>query len=319
VTNQQLPPLARFALDRDYQARSNPELFDVLWKLETTRVLAMFEGKVLLATETKLPRIKLLEVEKVPTANLRVYLGKTISASENLADGAAVVLAVLNENSAMLLEPDKSNWHTLRSCGASLSDLDAGIFTQALALNNWHQTQTHCPACGTPTVIEQGGWVRRCFKDATEVFPRTDPAVIVSILDQQDRILLGSQGTWEQNRWSILAGFVEPGESLEAAVKREMKEESGLDVFDIQYIYSQSWPYPISLMLGFSARAKSEQLLIPDGEEIVRLRWFSREDIAAEASTLLLPGRATISRAMIELWYGSKIISATEEGANGQP
>jgi NAD+ diphosphatase len=98
-----------------------------------------------------------------------------------------------------------------------------------------------------------------------------------------------------------------------------MKEESGLGVFDIQYIYSQSWPYPISLMLGFSARANSEDLLVPDGEEIVRLRWFSREEILLEAGSLLLPGRSAISRAMIELWYGSKIISKTEEGANGQP
>jgi NAD+ diphosphatase len=319
VRNQQLPPLARFALDRDYQFRPNPELFDVLWENQSTRVLAMHEGRVLLESGKGNPAIKLLNVDQVPTANLRVYLGKTTEQNGQLAQGSPIVLAVLNENSAMLLEPDKSNWHNLRSLGASLSDLDAGIFTQALALNNWHQSSTYCPLCGTPTVIEQGGWVRRCFKDAKEIFPRTDPAVIVSITDQDDRILLGSQTTWDPNRWSILAGFVEPGESLEAAVSREMKEESGLDVFDISYIYSQGWPYPLSLMLGFSARANSQDLLAPDGEEILKLRWFSRHDLEREAASLLLPGRSTISRAMIELWYGAEITSATEEDLNGQP
>jgi NAD+ diphosphatase len=154
--------------------------------------------------------------------------------------------------------------------------------------------------------------------DELEIFPRTDPAVIVSILDENDRILLGSQGIWESNKWSILAGFVEPGESLEAAVVREMKEESGLDVFDATYTYSQGWPYPASLMLGFSARANSSQLLRPDGEEITKLRWFSRDELAAEAKDLLLPGRASISRAMIELWFGKELVSATENSAHGK-
>jgi NAD+ diphosphatase len=202
--------------------------------------------------------------------------------------------------------------------GSELSDRDAGLFTQSLAVANWHEINQHCPKCGTPTVIEQGGWARRCFKDDNEIFPRTDPAIIVAITDQEDRILLGSQGTWEQNRWSILAGFVEAGESLEAAVVREMKEECGLEVFDIEYLCSQSWPFPQSLMLGFRAKADSSIEFLPDGEEIVKLRWFSRADIAAEAKSLLLPSDSTISRALIELWYGSAIDSAAEETKNGE-
>jgi NAD+ diphosphatase len=116
----------------------------------------------------------------------------------------------------------------------------------------------------------------------------------------------------------VLAGFVEPGESLEAAVVREMKEESSLDVSEPEYIYSQGWPYPYSLMLGFSAKAKSSQQLLPDGEEIVRLRWFSRDELEKEASGILLPGKASISRAMIELWFGKEISSASETSSNGQ-
>ena len=318
MTEIKLPPLARWELDRDYLSRSRPELFDELWSQESTRVLAMHEGKVLLRPDTETPQLLLMSVDQVPTANLRVYLGKTTSKTVSEQSGAAIVLALVNENSAQQIQPESSSWVGLRALGAELSDRDAGLFTQALALSNWHQENQHCPKCGTPTVIEQGGWARRCFKDNNEIFPRTDPAIIVAITDQQDRILLGSQGTWEKNRWSILAGFVEAGESLEAAVVREMKEECGLDVFDIEYLYSQSWPFPQSLMLGFTAKADSSIEFLPDGEEIVKLRWFSRAELAAEAKELLLPSDSTISRALIEFWYGSKIDSAVKETKNGQ-
>jgi NAD+ diphosphatase len=286
--------------------------------MQSTRVLVLHEGKALVRKGLSSPELSLLPVEKVPAANLRVYLGKTTIETRLEAKGSAIVLAVVNDNSAMSIEADPSLWQSLRTLGSELSDRDAGLFTQSLAVANWHEINQHCPKCGTPTVIEQGGWVRRCFKDNNEIFPRTDPAIIVAITDQEDRILLGSQGTWEQNRWSILAGFVEAGESLEAAVVREMKEECGLDVFDIEYLYSQSWPFPQSLMLGFKAKADSSIEFLPDGEEIVKLRWFSRSEIKAEAKSLLLPSDSTISRALIELWYGSAIGSADEETKNGE-
>jgi NAD+ diphosphatase len=318
VTEIKLPPLARWELDRDYLSRSRPELFDELWSIQSTRVLVLHEGKALVRKGLSSPELYLLPVEKVPAANLRVYLGKTTIETSLEPKGSAIVLAVVNDNSAMSIEPDPALWQSLRALGSELSDRDAGLFTQSLAVANWHEKNQHCPKCGTPTVIEQGGWVRRCFKDNNEIFPRTDPAIIVAITDQEDRILLGSQGTWEQNRWSILAGFVEAGESLEAAVVREMKEECGLDVFDVEYLYSQSWPFPQSLMLGFTAKADSSIVFLPDGEEIVKLRWFSRAEIAAEAKSLLLPSDSTISRALIELWYGSAIDSAAEETKNGE-
>ena len=318
MTEIKLPPLARWELDRDYLSRSRPELFDELWSMESTRVLVLHQGKALVRKGLSSPELSLLPVEKVPAANLRVYLGKTTIETALEPKGSAIVLAVVNDNSAMSIEADPMLWQSLRTLGSELSDRDAGLFTQSLAVANWHEINQHCPKCGTPTVIEQGGWVRRCFKDNSEIFPRTDPAIIVAITDQEDRILLGSQGTWEDNRWSILAGFVEAGESLEAAVVREMKEECGLEVFDVKYLYSQSWPFPQSLMLGFTAKADSSIEFLPDGEEIVKLRWFSRAEIAAEAKSLLLPSDSTISRALIELWYGSAIDSAAEETKNGQ-
>jgi NAD+ diphosphatase len=315
VIQNQLPPLARSALDRDYLLRANPELFSVLRSQGNSFALLMHQGKVLLGQNSAL---SLIPFSSAPESNVSVYLGKSIEETSSVAKGSAICLVVIDNAQASLIEPNPENWILLRATGAGLSDFDAGIFTQALALSNWHQSHTHCPSCGSQTVLEQGGWVRRCTAEELELFPRTDPAVIVSIVDQRDRILLGSQGIWEENRWSILAGFVEPGESLEAAVVREMEEESGLVVTDPKYIYSQGWPYPCSLMLGFSAKANSDQPLRPDGTEIAKLRWFSRGELEAEAKDILLPGRATISRAMIELWFGKELVSATETASHGK-
>jgi len=317
VSPNQLPPLARQGLDRDYLSRGIPDLFPRLVAEPSSRVMLMHEQKVLLA-DSPGATLALKPLSEAPNDALLAYLGKANQDSSVVKKGSAICLALIDKQRADLIEPDPGRWVNLRTLGAKLSDLEAGIFTQGLALHNWHLSHTRCPNCGSETIVEEAGWVRRCIKDELELFPRTDPAIIVSIFDEDDRILLGSQGTWEQNRWSVLAGFVEPGESLEAAVIREMKEESGLDVAEPNYIYSQGWPYPYSLMMGFSATASSSQQLRPDGEEIARLRWFSRQELLAEASKMLLPGTATISRAMIELWLGQKISSTTENLSNGQ-
>lgn len=309
-----LPKLARGSLERDYLSRGNPELFDLLWRDPSTRVLAMHNGKVLMNSDGR--GLRLLECDQVPTASLRVFLGRTLAESQTQV-GSAIVLAVLSENGAREIESRESNWFTLRQVGATLTDEQASMLVQATALNNWHENFAYCPKCGTPTVIEQGGWVRRCFKDNYEVFPRTDPAVIVAITDENDRLLMGSQLSWEQNKWSILAGFIEPGESVEAAVVREMREETGLGVHSVEYVFSQSWPYPFSLMLGLTAKAVSSQALVPDGAEIRQLRWFSRDELTKEANQLLLPGEITISRALIERWLGEKLPVSDESKPNG--
>ena len=142
-----------------------------------------------------------------------------------------------------------------------------------------------------------------------ELYPRTDAAIIVGITDSHDRLLLGSNALWESNRFSLLAGFVEPGESLEAAVVREVFEESGINVVDPIYLGSQPWPFPASLMLGFTARVDPaiESLLTPDGNEILELRWFSRDELRAALGDILLPGPTSIARSIIELWFGGPI------------
>ncbi|GAB3580948.1 hypothetical protein GCM10027406_21230 [Leifsonia lichenia] len=319
-------PLSRHAVDRDHVSRSRPALFDELWEEPSTRVLALWKGRALLtqeSVEAATPAadgwgastsggaaLDLLPVERVTSALVRVYLGRTLVASEREPVGTAVVLEVLTDAAAQELEPDEARWGNLRTVATALTDRDAGLFTEALAIANWHASHTHCPRCGTPTVVEQAGWVRRCFEDGSEVFPRTDPAVIVTVLDADDRLLLGSNAMWENSRYSLLAGFVEPGESFESAVQREIFEEAGIRVVDPQYKGSQPWPFPASVMVGFTARLADDQApggLAPDGEEILDLRWFSRTELWDARDQVILPGRSSIARALIEDWYGGSL------------
>ena len=130
-------------------------------------------------------------------------------------------------------EGEPREWRSLRDVAVLLSDRDSGLFTTALALANWHAKHTHCPRCGSATTAQQGGWVRRCTNDGSEHYPRTDPAVIMSVVDADDRLLLARGPQWGEARYSVLAGFVEPGESLEAAVAREVHEEVGVAVEDV--------------------------------------------------------------------------------------
>ena len=188
---------------------------------------------------------------------------------------------------------------TLRDVGALLPDRDAGLLVATVALANWHATHVRCPRCGEPTTPVQGGWVRRCEADGSEHFPRTDAAVIVLIHDGGDRCLLGRQPSWPPNRYSTLAGFVEPGESLEHAVAREIEEESGVVVDDIVYRGSQPWPFPASLMLGFEARAVGGELSTGD-DELEDVQWFSRDDL--RAGRPLLPPPASIAHWLITTW-----------------
>ena len=145
---------------------------------------------------------------------------------------------------------------SLRQVGSLLGDRDAGLLTHAIALANWHDTHTHCPICGTPTTVNPGGHSTTCPNDGTEHFPRTDPAVIMLVTDPADRCLLAHNKAWPQRRVSILAGFVDPGESAEHAVVREVSEETGIAVGRVTYLGSQPWPMPRSLMLGFHALAE---------------------------------------------------------------
>ena len=197
----------------------------------------------------------------------------------------------------------------LREAAALLNDRDAGLFTHAVALVNWHATHTHCPRCGTPTVTVAAGHAQRCPADGSEHFPRIDPAVIMLVTDPDDRCLLARNRRWPERRVSILAGFVEPGESAEQAVAREVQEETGIVVARVRYVGSQPWPMPQSLMLGFRAAASGDLELRVDDDEIAEAHWYSREELrsALAAQEILLPPPVSIAHRLIESWYGEEL------------
>jgi len=200
------------------------------------------------------------------------------------------------------------DWETLRTVGPRLSPQDAGLVVQAQALAEWHRAHRFCSRCGGGLTVSGGGYVLQCESCERHHFPRTDPAVIMLVVDADDRALLGRQPSWPAGRFSTLAGFVDPGESLEEAVAREVMEEAGVEVTDVTYFGNQPWPFPSSLMVGFFARAVTTEIHV-DGDEIEAARWFTREEVLAEAEagTLVLPGGISISRSLVEAWYGGPL------------
>ena len=197
---------------------------------------------------------------------------------------------------------------TLREVGARLDGLDGALFATTLALANWHRGHGHCPRCGSPTEPTFAGWVRRCPRDGSDHHPRTDVAVIMAVVDEDDRLLLARNQRFRSGGMSVLAGFVEPGETLAAAVAREVAEEVGIRVDDITYLGDQPWPFPSSLMVGFTARALDTELRLQE-DEIASARWFTREELlgAIADGSVHLPGRVSIARRLLEHWFGSEI------------
>lgn len=203
-------------------------------------------------------------------------------------------------------EGSKLELKTLREIGVYLSPRDIGLSVHAQGLANWHQKHPRCAQCGAATTVISGGSVRRCLIDQSEHYPRTDGAVIVLVKDDQDRVLLGRQKVWPKYRFSTFAGFVEPGESFEHCVVREVREEAGVELSQINYLGSQPWPFPASLMIAFEAVTNTPQLARPDGEEIEEIRWFSRAEMKAAIldKSLILPLEISVARQMIKAWYG---------------
>jgi len=195
---------------------------------------------------------------------------------------------------------------TVREIGALLQDRELELGLHALALSNWHRAHPRCPKCGGATRVDLGGAARFCDADQSQHHPRTDSAVIVLVKDRQDRILLGHQPIWPEGRFSTFAGFLEPGETFEQCVAREVLEESSIRVSELRYLGSQPWPFPASIMISFEAIAENPDDARGDGEEITDVRWFSREELKAAAAdgSLLLPPSISVARKMIERWLG---------------
>ena len=210
----------------------------------------------------------------------------------------------------------------LREAAAVLPQDEGGLVAYVAALLNWHRRHGFCATCGTRSDVAEGGLVRHCPRCGTTHHPRTDPVVIMLVTDGAERVLLGRGPSWPPRRYSALAGFVEPGESLEEAVVREVAEEAGVHVGPPAYIASQPWPFPSSLMLGFDAPYRSGEAR-PQEDEIQDVRWFSRAEVAAaaaddidgwggtpdpadpDATSLLLPPRLAIARRLLDRWLAT--------------
>jgi NAD+ diphosphatase len=233
--------------------------------------------------------------------------------AEEAPDGLRVLLgtAAGRTTFAVIAPPELAaddSWVGLRAVLAAVPAEDATYLLHAIGLAEWHWAVRFCPRCGGSLEPRQAGHVLHCTRCGRDQFPRTDPAVIMLVTDDDDRALLGRQPSWPPGRWSTLAGFVEPGESLEDAVRREVREETGVRVGEVSYFASQPWPLPASLMLGFTAHAEATDIAV-DGQEIEEARWWSRAEAlaAAERGDLVVPPGVSISRTLIVDWYGEDL------------
>jgi NAD+ diphosphatase len=287
-----IPVLSRVAHDRAHLARALPDPTAG----RPVRVLTVDVHRLVPVRETDSgPQLVWDEQPALPTG--AVFLGE--------ADGVPYA-AVRGERSLTVNGQEVDSWAHLRDLGTVLGDLDAGLLVQALGIIEWHERNRFSPLTGAPTTIERAGWVQHDPTSGIDIFPRTDPAVIMLVHDGAGNVVLGRQAIWPPGRYSVLAGFVEPGESLEAAVAREVAEEVGLDVTDIRYVGSQPWPFPQSLMLGFVARAESGGELVLDPEEIEEARWFSREQLLEGDGLSALPPAVSIARNIIDRWLAGE-------------
>lgn len=280
-----------FAFDRARHDRAGHLRADDAWDGPDVRVLVL--GGEHVATVDG-PALRWLPRDEAPDGTW-IFLGE----QDGVRHAAVVVERVpadLQPVSVRVLAP------LLRPDALSLA-------VHAVGMARWLATTAFCPRCGGATEVRAAGHLRHCTQCGTNHFPRTDPAVIMLVTDDQDRALLGHQVGWPEGRWSTLAGFVEPGESLEDAVRREVQEEAGVVVGEVSYGGSQPWPFPASLMLGFFATAVTTDIEV-DGQELGAAQWVTRDELRAqgEAGTLLLPPSGiSISSWLIETWFGQPI------------
>jgi NAD+ diphosphatase len=283
-------PFRRTVHDRLADRRSDEEFLAEAWRDPRTKVLVIAGTDLIVDDDGALAWHTPADA---PPGD-RMLLGAV--------DGVAHFVVLTGE------EPAGRTTAGLRELALSLDEAQAGLAVHATGLANWHHKHPRCSVCGAPTEVSLSGEMRTCPACGAQHFPRTDPAVIMLVVDEQDRCLLGHNVARRTTWYSTLAGFVEPGESPEQAVVREVREETGIDVTDVRYAGSQPWPFPSSLMLGYLARALTTEVVV-DGDEIEDARWFSRDDVRrqVESGDLVLPTTISIAGALISSWYGAEL------------
>jgi NAD+ diphosphatase len=285
-------------INRAGQLRENPTTLDQLWS--RAKILQIAQGRLRADGYLGADEVTSLITRGEFKEGSRYFLGlDAVTNDPYFAWDTAWSIARSDEEM-------KVGFATLREVGGELSEVDVELALHAVALSNWHHTHPCCAKCGAPTRVDLGGAVRVCDVDKSQHHPRTDGAAIVLVRDKDDRILLGHQPSWPEGRFSCFAGFLEPGETFEQCVAREVFEEAGVTLRDITYLGSQPWPFPASIMIAFDAVTDFPETARPDGTEIIEVKWFTRDQLRAEAlsGTLLLPPSISVSRRMIEHWLG---------------
>lgn len=285
----------RALFDRSGHLRDEPEILGALRSSADARVLVVRDG-----------RARVEDGALVTVAPSEVGDDAEWGLLGRHSDGSTLLLAATGPETGSIDAAPAETWLGVRDTGGMLDAEGTELLVTAVTLASWLRDARFCQACGSETVLQQGGWSRRCETCAQDIFPRTDPAVIVAVESADgERLLLGANANWRGRMYSCFAGFVEAGESLETTVHREIEEEAGVHLDDVRYISSQPWPYPRSLMIGFRATASEARRARPDGEEIIDVRWFTRDDIRSALNgdgPVGLPGPASIARALIRDW-----------------
>ncbi|MBA2561186.1 MAG: NAD(+) diphosphatase [Propionibacteriales bacterium] len=297
-------PLPDYAFSRDghdrlAERRRDERFLEAAWGDERSRVVVMRQHG--LAVESGGRSLHLVSPQDAP-AGQRMLLGSVgdivhflVLADECSLDGSGGV-------------DSGGEFGDLRGLASQLDEDQSGLAVHAVSLGGWHRRHPRCSVCGAPTDVADAGASRQCPECSTQHFPRTDPAVIMLVVDDADRCLLGHNSARSEGWYSTLAGFVEPGESPEQAVRREVMEETGVAVGAVRYAGSQPWPFPSSLMLGYFADATTTDICV-DGDEITAARWFTRSELARglESAELVVPTRISIAGALLSAWYGDDL------------
>jgi len=285
--------LSGLSVDRVSWIRADRSRVAEAWRRPTTRVLPVWRSQHFVVSRER-PEILFLTPERFEDNEAAVLLGEH--------DGAAYFAMDLSHVEDPVRELGLDPAHELkglRELACLLPHAEGALLAYANGMMSWHRRHRFCGECGGATKVAQAGHVRECADCGGVHFPRTDPAVIMLVIDGE-RCLVGRQASWPEKVYSTLAGFVEPGESLEEAVAREVMEETGVRVGDARYHSSQPWPFPSSLMLGFTATAETHGIHLRDGE-LEDARWATREELREERD-LKLPSRISIARRLIETW-----------------
>lgn len=300
---------AGVAIDRMAERRDDRLWVEEIERADDTRFLVLdSEGQAFVHDNGEHP-------EWMTPAMRAERFGDVVSTLLGIAGGTAWFTLVLDEaHAGIFVDLTSARRMSLREAGLIMPVFEAGLFAFAKGITHWQRQTRFCSFCGAPTLVVASGHRVQCTNpDGPHMhFPRTDAAIIV-IVEDGDRCLLGRQRGWPAGRYSTLAGFIEPGESLEDAVKREVREESGVEVLHATYHSSQPWPLPASLMVGFTAVAKTREIILRD-DELEDARWFTAEDIVSgmRSGELGVPPPLSVSYRLIEHWLAQRNISLEE-------